>query len=496
MDYSAYQDLKIRRLEPGILEIVMGEEGGKLSVTTARMHAELARIWLDVDLDPDTRVAILRGAGKGFSAGGDLAMVEEMTRDFAVRARVWREARDLVYNLINCSKMVVSAMHGPAVGAGLVAGLLADMGTTASAQSPAASPPLPSYMQPIAGRTTSSPAQTATDNVLALNPGMFALYDSAANIFQRNILSKHPVILGLFSGAGGRFILYRPGQAPLEAPQVPIVYQLMKSVGHSTMALSQVVGPYLDNPADQSWRGSMLAYRSRMQSALDGLDATPMQPDWRDTVRTILTNNLAFMDECLNKGSISFAALEAFTKKQGPILKKIIAWAAHISDAALGIGYGVRVGVLNGAFPVPAVSVSWMHRSVPRLRYGTLGPALGTGDQFEFTMDLTSDSYRAVAGWKFVLVDVAAGIGIDRYKSSDTNIRFWDSPTTTRTVVINPTNTRALVFVNGGLSLAAVKLVGELGLQAGKDQRYFTQFSGFDPKAAHVFGGIGVRFGF
>src|SRR6266446_2760654 len=111
MDYSAYQELKIRRLEPGVLEIVMGEEGGKLPVTTARMHAELARIWLDVDLDPDTRVAILRGAGKGFSAGGDLAMVEEMTRDFAVRARVWREARDLVYNLINCSKMVVAARN-------------------------------------------------------------------------------------------------------------------------------------------------------------------------------------------------------------------------------------------------------------------------------------------------------------------------------------------------------------------------------------------------
>ena len=131
MDYSAYQDLKIRRLEPGILEIVMGEEGGKLPVATARMHAELSRIWLDVDLDPDTRVAILRGAGKGFSAGGDLALVEEMTRDFAVRARIWREARDLVYNLINCSKMVVSAMHGPAVGAGLVAGLLADISIAA-----------------------------------------------------------------------------------------------------------------------------------------------------------------------------------------------------------------------------------------------------------------------------------------------------------------------------------------------------------------------------
>ena len=130
MDYSTYKDLKVRTLEPGILEIVMGEEG-KLAVATARAHAEMARIWLDVDRDPETRVAILRGAGKGFSAGGDIAMVEEMTRDFAVRARVWREARDLVYNMINCSKIIVSAMHGPAVGAGLVAALMADISIAA-----------------------------------------------------------------------------------------------------------------------------------------------------------------------------------------------------------------------------------------------------------------------------------------------------------------------------------------------------------------------------
>jgi enoyl-CoA hydratase len=130
MDYSAYKDLKVRKLEPGILEIVMGEEG-KLAVATANAHGEMARIWLDIDRDPEARVAILRGAGKGFSAGGDLAMVEEMTRDFAVRARVWREARDLVYNMINCSKIIISAMHGPAVGAGLVAGLMADISIAA-----------------------------------------------------------------------------------------------------------------------------------------------------------------------------------------------------------------------------------------------------------------------------------------------------------------------------------------------------------------------------
>ncbi|HZM35591.1 MAG TPA: enoyl-CoA hydratase/isomerase family protein, partial [Burkholderiales bacterium] len=126
MDYSNYRELKFRRLEPGILEIVMGEEG-KLSVATAPMHAEMASVWLDVDRDPETRVALLRGAGKGFSAGGDLKMVEEMTQDFAARARVWREARDLVYNMLNCSKIIVSAIHGPAVGAGLAAALMADV---------------------------------------------------------------------------------------------------------------------------------------------------------------------------------------------------------------------------------------------------------------------------------------------------------------------------------------------------------------------------------
>src|SRR3972149_994560 len=98
MDYSTYQDLKTRRLEPGILEIVMGEEGGKLSTATARLHAELAQVWLDVDRDPETRVAILRGAGKGFSAGGDLAMVEQITRDFEARAGGWRRGRDLGFH--------------------------------------------------------------------------------------------------------------------------------------------------------------------------------------------------------------------------------------------------------------------------------------------------------------------------------------------------------------------------------------------------------------
>jgi enoyl-CoA hydratase len=130
MRYSGYKSLTFERPQPGILEIVMGQEG-KLAVADAQMHRELAEIWRDIDADPEISVAIIRGVGKGFSGGGSLDLVEEMTQDFDTRARVWREARDLVYNLINCSKIVVSAMHGPAVGAGLVTGLLADISIAA-----------------------------------------------------------------------------------------------------------------------------------------------------------------------------------------------------------------------------------------------------------------------------------------------------------------------------------------------------------------------------
>ncbi len=67
-------------------------------------------------------------------------------------------------------------------------------------------------MQPIAGHTASSPADTATKDVLALNIGMFELYGDAAKIFQSNILVKHPVILGLFSGAAASSFFIGPAR--------------------------------------------------------------------------------------------------------------------------------------------------------------------------------------------------------------------------------------------------------------------------------------------
>jgi enoyl-CoA hydratase len=124
--YSHYKALKFARPRPRLLEIILSRPG-RLNALDADGHAELAEVWRDVDRDPETSVAVLRGEGGVFSAGGDLEMIEVMARDWARRTRVWKEASDLVYNVINCSKPIVAAIEGPCVGAGLAAALLADI---------------------------------------------------------------------------------------------------------------------------------------------------------------------------------------------------------------------------------------------------------------------------------------------------------------------------------------------------------------------------------
>lgn len=128
--YSGYERLQFDWPRERILRITM-KTPGRLNAADKHMHAELVRIWRDVDSDPNVSAVIITGADKAFSAGGDLDLVKEMTENFQTLMRVWKEARDLVYNIINCSKPIVSAMQGPAVGAGLVAGLLADVSIAA-----------------------------------------------------------------------------------------------------------------------------------------------------------------------------------------------------------------------------------------------------------------------------------------------------------------------------------------------------------------------------
>jgi enoyl-CoA hydratase len=123
--YDAFPHLRFDHPAERVLRITL--DGPGLNAVDHDVHRELADVWLAVDRDPDTHVAVLQGAGRAFSAGGSFELLDSLMSDYAVRARVMREARDLVFNVINCAKPVVSAIHGPAVGAGLVAGILADV---------------------------------------------------------------------------------------------------------------------------------------------------------------------------------------------------------------------------------------------------------------------------------------------------------------------------------------------------------------------------------
>lgn len=124
--YDRFESLRFERPGGNVLRIVL-DTPGKLNAVTRPMHTDLVEVWRAVDADLDTAAVVVTGAGGNFSAGGDLDMIEEIVSDFATRATVLRETRDLVYNILNCSKPVVSAIEGAAVGAGLVVALLADI---------------------------------------------------------------------------------------------------------------------------------------------------------------------------------------------------------------------------------------------------------------------------------------------------------------------------------------------------------------------------------
>jgi len=123
---NGYERLKFDWPLPRVLRITM-DNPGNLNSIDAVMHTEMVRVWGEVSRDDAVSCVILTGAGRAFCVGGNFELVQRSIDDFETRMRNWREARDVVYNMINCTKPIISAMRGPAVGGGLVCGLLADI---------------------------------------------------------------------------------------------------------------------------------------------------------------------------------------------------------------------------------------------------------------------------------------------------------------------------------------------------------------------------------
>lgn len=130
MEYEAFQHIVFERRANGVLWMTLNRPE-LLNAADRQLHTELVEVWQTIDRDPTVRVAVVTGAGRAFSAGGDLKLVEDAYQNYDEIVRILDEARDLVYNLLRCSKPIISAINGAAVGAGLVVALLADISIAA-----------------------------------------------------------------------------------------------------------------------------------------------------------------------------------------------------------------------------------------------------------------------------------------------------------------------------------------------------------------------------
>src|SRR6476660_2990603 len=127
IDYTThFKDILFERRDNGILWITLNKPD-KFNAADAAMHQAFVEMWPLIDRDPDVRVAVITGAGKAFSAGGDLQRVQDAYLNHDEIVAILDEARDIVYNMLRCSKPIIAAVNGVAVGAGVVVALLSDI---------------------------------------------------------------------------------------------------------------------------------------------------------------------------------------------------------------------------------------------------------------------------------------------------------------------------------------------------------------------------------
>ena len=129
-DWSKYTRMTFAYPREGVLLITINRPH-RLNAMDEVLHTEISQVWHDVDRDHATRAVVITGSGKAFSAGGDFEMVEATLGSHKVVSRLFKEAADIVYNVTNCSKPIISAINGVAVGAGLAVALCADISVMA-----------------------------------------------------------------------------------------------------------------------------------------------------------------------------------------------------------------------------------------------------------------------------------------------------------------------------------------------------------------------------
>lgn len=130
MEYTRRFDaLKFDRPADKVLRVTINRPD-KLNALTDEMHDQLVAVWKAIDGDPEIACTIITGAGRAFCAGGDISRADAIAdeRDMLDKfSQAFSNGAGLVYALINSRKPIVSAINGPAAGAGAAIALLADV---------------------------------------------------------------------------------------------------------------------------------------------------------------------------------------------------------------------------------------------------------------------------------------------------------------------------------------------------------------------------------
>ena len=166
--------------------------------------------------------------------------------------------------------------------------------------------------------------------------------------------------------------------------------------------------------------------------------------------------------------------------------------ASTLGDFAYKIGYGARVGIFRGGFPIPSIGVSYMKRSIPTVQYGDVA----LGDDYSYRIGLDATNLRLTAGWRLALFDIGVGIGKDKY-SGDAVVEFKHPITlATETINIALEESRTTLFADLGINLGPLKVGGEVGLQTKNDLNTTSDFAGVDVNEGQKYASLGIRFQF
>jgi enoyl-CoA hydratase len=118
---------ELRVSADGPIRVVTLNRPEQLNATNHQLHAGLAALFPQLDADEEARVAVLTGAGRAFSAGGDFGYIDELSRDGALRHTSLTHGRQIVTGMVRCRMPIIAAVNGPAVGLGCSLVALSDI---------------------------------------------------------------------------------------------------------------------------------------------------------------------------------------------------------------------------------------------------------------------------------------------------------------------------------------------------------------------------------